>query len=283
MQRKTLALLIAVCLLGSGAVLAGCGYHHSSAYTKKSTTTKNKREGGSTDTKFLNGFTWQIVAMTGSTGLDEVESNASPTLIFATDNTIKAFGGVNTVTGEWTGDNSGKLSIKPSVTTLMSGSSTLEAQEDTYLELLRQVAYFRVGPNGAKLYLMDSQGTIIMEATTGQDQGLEGKVWRCKGYYENDTKGFVSPVNNSKVTIDFMADRVKGTSGINDYTANYIIENDTIKFSHIVRTDLPSTDEALVRQETYFYRALKDAVRYTFDQNVLSLYNSQGIVIAEFE
>ena len=287
MQRKTLAVLIAVGLLTAGAVLAGCGSSYSrarkSSSSSSTTVTKNKRVKGSTETRLITGFTWQIISMQGSTGLDRVESSTSPTLELAKDNTMRAFGGINTVTGEWTGSDDGKLSIKPTVTTLMSGDSTLVAQEDTFLELLRQVTTFVVSPNGARLFMMDSKGAIIMEATTGQDQGLEGKVLTCRGYLENDINGFVSPVKNDKMTIDFMADRVKGTSGINSYTATYIIENDTLKFSKIVRTELPSTDDALVKQETYFYRALKDTVRYTYDQKVLSFYNAAGEVVLEFE
>lgn len=287
MQRKTLAVLIAVGLLTAGAALAGCGSRYlrasKSSPSSSTTVTKNKRVKGSTETRLIAGFTWQIISMQGSTGLDRVESSTSPTLEFAKDNTIRAFGGINTVTGEWTGSDDGKLSIKPTVSTLMSGDSTLVAQEDTFLALLRQVTTFAVSPNGARLFMMDSKGAIIMEATTGQDQGLEGKVLNCRGYLENDINGFVSPVKNSKMTIDFMADRAKGTSGINSYTATYIIENDTLKFSNIVRTELPSTDDALVKQETYFYRALKDTVRYTYDQKVLSFYNAAGEVVLEFE
>lgn len=251
--------------------------------TTSTGTTKTKRVAGVTQTKFLEGLTWQIIAMKGSTGLDRVTSTTSPTLTFNADKTIRAFGGINTVTGEWTGSDDGKLSIKPTVTTLMAGDETLVAQEDTYLELLRQVTQFRIARNGAVLFMADSQGKIILAATTGQDKGLEGKVWNCRGYLESSTTGFVSPVKNSKLTIEFMADSVKGTSGINDYTANYIIENDTLKFTKVVRTKLPSTDNALVNQESYFYQALKDTVRYTLDQNVLTFYNAAGEVVLEFE
>lgn len=282
MKQRNRVLLVALGLLMAGAVLAGCG-RAAQKTTTSTGTTKTKRVAGVTQTKFLEGLTWQIIAMKGSTGLDRVTSTTSPTLTFNTDKSIRAFGGINTVTGEWTGSDDGKLSIKPTVTTLMAGDETLVAQEDTYLELLRQVTQFRIARNGAELFMADSQGKIILAATTGQDKGLEGKVWNCRGYFESSTTGFVSPVKNSKLTIEFMADSVKGTSGINDYTANYIIENDTLKFTKVVRTKLPSTDNALVNQESYFYQALKDTVRYTLDQNVLTFYNAAGEVVLEFE
>lgn len=238
---------------------------------------------GVTQTKFLEVSPWKIIAMKGSTGLDRVTSPTSPTLTFEIDKSIRAFGGINTVTGEWTGSDDGQLSIKPTVTTLMSGDETLVAQEDTFLELLRQVASFSIARNGAELFMADSQGTIILAATTGQDAGLEGKVWNCRGYFESGATGFVSPVKNSTITIEFMADSVKGASGINDYTANYIIENDMLKFTKVVRTKLPSTNKALVNQESYFYQALRDTVRYSIDQNILTFYNAAGEVVLEFE
>ena len=92
-----------------------------------------------------------------------------------------------------------------------------------------------------------------------------------------------SPLAETNVTLNFSKDAIGGNDGCNTYGGSYTSTKDTITFGNdIFSTMMYCTDEIAVQYSTY-YDTLNRAATYKITDGTLSLFDANGIVLAEFD
>ena len=117
---------------------------------------------------------------------------------------------------------------------------------------------------------------ILLTACSSKPS-LSGTKWRL-------THLASQPVlTETEVTLNLESGALGGNDGCNSYGGSYTIDGSTIK----VGTDIISTmmycNEQIQTQTNAFYQALLDAATYNLTGGKLSLMDSSGTVLAEFD
>jgi len=117
----------------------------------------------------------------------------------------------------------------------------------------------------------------ILLTACGSAQSLNGTKWRL-------THLAGQPVlTETEVTLNLDDGALGGNDGCNSYGGSYSSEGNTIK----VGTDIISTmmycNEQIQTQTNAYYQALLGAATYKLSGGKLSLLDSSGTILAEFE
>lgn len=112
--------------------------------------------------------------------------------------------------------------------------------------------------------------------TRGGDLG--GTNWRLVAYGpENEP---ILPVNDSTITLEFTSStELSGSAGCNSYFGVYESGKDSFATESVGMTEMYCMDEALMNQESAYFRALTSARKYELSADRLKLfYNGSALV-----
>lgn len=117
-------------------------------------------------------------------------------------------------------------------------------------------------------------------ASSGSKQGgdLTGKVW---GLSELVGKSLVP---GSGITAEFTADgKVAGSAGCNRYTGTYIVSGNAITFSSPMASTMMMCEQAVMDQETAYFKALAQAKTFAINGDKLTLAGEDKSALAVYQ
>ncbi len=106
---------------------------------------------------------------------------------------------------------------------------------------------------------------------------LEGTNWTLISLLTEERITNVLP--NTTITAVFSDGNVTGSSGCNDYSAQYNVSGrDTITFASLRSTLMYCSDPGVMEQETAYISLLQNTTAYTINGDALSFLNEMGRV-----
>jgi heat shock protein HslJ len=89
-------------------------------------------------------------------------------------------------------------------------------------------------------------------------------------------------LTDTTVTLNFVAGRVAGTDGCNNYSGAYTADGTNIKFSQPMAATMMACPDPIMKQATAYMLALSQAATYKADARQLSLSDASGKELATF-
>lgn len=119
----------------------------------------------------------------------------------------------------------------------------------------------------------------------GRDQppvsGLEGVNWILTGYL-NGNGEFATPLPDGTATARFEGGKVSGTTGCNNYFANYELEDAAMTTGAAGMTEMYCFPDELMAQEADYMAALKQVATWSIAGNDLELADGSGVVVLSY-
>ncbi|GHV03731.1 hypothetical protein AGMMS50229_03560 [Campylobacterota bacterium] len=108
-------------------------------------------------------------------------------------------------------------------------------------------------------------GCAVHTAQTIDSDQLEKNVWKLVGVSTEQAP-----------TIEFSKDKVWGFNGVNQFNANYTINNGSFALSNMVNTLKAAIDPKLTELESNFNKVLTTASRLTLDDQTVVIESTNG-------
>ncbi|GAB4495268.1 MAG: hypothetical protein Fur0016_03240 [Anaerolineales bacterium] len=230
--------------------------------------------GGKPSAPSLAGTSWVLEQINGQ----PIVENTTPTLAFRNEKESGGNASCNTFGGEYEARD-GKLTFGPLVWTLMA---CLEAgvmeQETAYLAALQSATAYRI--EGGKLLVLDASDAVVL-VFGPQDTKLEGKTWSLITFH--DGQNLVSVLPNTQISAEFKDGNIAGSSGCNHYSGAFQQKGQELTIGPLAATEMYCNEPGgLMEQETAYQNALVKVTHYTIGGNRLTLFDADGLIIAEF-
>ncbi|KYC45013.1 MAG: META domain protein [Candidatus Methanofastidiosum methylothiophilum] len=110
---------------------------------------------------------------------------------------------------------------------------------------------------------------------------FEGTSWKLDTYLSN-IEHVVSPITNTKVSLEFKDGRISGSSGCNTFFAKYTVEGKSMTFGLIGATKMNCTNPGVMEQEQTYLKRLESVKSYKLEGNKLSLIDNNGKTVLVF-
>lgn len=219
----------------------------------------------------LANTSWQLASYGTPDSLTSVIGANPLTLEFLANNQVAGSGGCNSYSGAYSLQED-TLAFSDIISTLVACTdAAVGAQEQTYFDALALVGTYAFTNAGLTLWYNNGQQQLNFVPLTMENIALENTEWQLESYGTADA--LIPVVAGSNVTIHFMADnRVDGSGGCNNYSANYAVENDSLTFSEVVSTLMACADAAVTQQEQTFLTALRSASRFESTGSQLTIW-----------
>jgi heat shock protein HslJ len=230
----------------------------------------------------LVGTMWSLTSYNnGKQALVSVQNGTSISARFSQEGTLSGSAGCNTYTTTYE-LNSDRMSIGPAAATRkFCGDTGVMEQEAAYLKALEMVASYQI--KGENLTLFDANGTTYLTYTASKPVDLSSNDWNLIGY--NDGKeAFVSVILDTTITASFGTDgKLSGLSGCNTYLADYTVDGEKISIGPAVTTRMFCAGEGVMEQEMAYLQALEKAATYQIEGEVLTLFDANGLRLAQYQ
>jgi heat shock protein HslJ len=156
------------------------------------------------------------------------------------------------------------------------------ALEQAYLKALESTGSYTV--TTGSLSLFDTGGKKILTYKEGKTVSLTGVTWNVTSYY-NGREAVTGVINGTTITASFAADgRLTGSTGINDYVADYKVDGRKISITApTLTTGNPSQDAAVTQQQSDFLAALPLAIDYEIKGTRLDLFRPGNTIAVTSE
>lgn len=130
--------------------------------------------------------------------------------------------------------------------------------------------------NSKKTLIMILVFGILIAGCSSPDT-LNNTSWRLTHLSDQ------SVLTDTEVTLIFAEDSLGGIDGCNSYGGSYTSEGSTIEVGEDIVSTMMYCSDQIQTQTNAFYKALLDAATFEIAGGKLSLLDSSGIVLAEFE
>lgn len=247
--------------------------------------------GGNASLGGLAGVNWVLSSFGPAAAPVAVLSGSTVTATFTTDG-VSGNAGCNTYTGNFTYDNT-TLTFTPFITTKMACTdNNMTAQETTYLTALQSATGYQIVNGQLQINYPDGVLTFNADTTTPTAAvsltstpvvntdptlgGLGGVQWTLISYGAPETT--VTTLPNVLVSIDFTQQGVSGNSGCNQFSGNFVYNNNTLTFSPLVSTQ-KACDQAIMDQEAAYLAALQTATGYQIVNGQLQITYPEGVLV----
>jgi heat shock protein HslJ len=194
---------------------------------------------------------------------------------------VSGSAGCNRYFGAYTlGGNNRLLFDDRMGSTQMACAQSLADQERRYLALLAAVNSREI--RDGMLLLRDKQGQLVLQYRAEAPLTLENTSWQATGI-NNGRGGVVSSAATARVIAMFANGKVSGSSGCNNYSAKYEINDSQITIGRITTTRWQCTEpEGVMVQEREFLQALAAATQYILTAGRLELRDGKGSLQVTF-
>lgn len=231
--------------------------------------------GGKPGALSLAGTSWVLERINGQ----PIVENTAPTLTFRNEKETGGNASCNSFGGDYEARDGKLLTFGPLFSTLMACLEPgVMEQESAYLAALESAAAYRV--ESGKLLISDASGAVVL-VFSPQDTSLEGKAWSLTAF--NNGQNLVSVLPDTQINVEFKDANISGTSGCNRYSGSFQQNGQKLTFDPLVSTEMYCGEPAgVMEQETAYLNALSKVARYTIDGNRLTLFDADGLRMAEF-
>lgn len=222
----------------------------------------------------LNDSHWVLEQINGKPVLE----GTLPTLSFRGDKEVGGNASCNGFFGEYSVKN-GKLTFSPLASTEMycAEPAGLMDQEAAYLAALESGATYRI--EQGKLFIVNAAGETVL-VFSAQDMSLNGAAWNLTAF--NDGQNLVSLVNGTEITAEFKDGKVAGSSGCNSYNGAIKQNGLDLSFGELASTLAVCQEKGVMEQESAYLQALAKVTRYIVEGKQLTLFEANGLVMAQF-
>ena len=223
----------------------------------------------------LDGSSWNLVGFGAPDNLSPLVSGTEITIDFAGDQ-VSGSDGCNQYNGPLSlNGTSIRMGAEGFVTTRRACGQEVMQQENTYLEMLKNVQTYSIENEYLVLHTPDSALTFSKAPALS----LEGTEWHLSGIVEGEV--MVGSSIDNGITLQFVNGQIGGNSGCNSYSANYTLDGEKLSLGEITST-LMACDEAVNQRETAFLTALGKVVGYQLDRSSLTLLDGNGNELMSF-
>ena len=223
----------------------------------------------------LDGTSWNLVGFGPPDDLTSLVSDTEITIDFDGEQ-VSGSDGCNLYNGSLSlNGTSIRMGEEGFVTTRRACGQEVMQQENTYLEMLKNVQTYTIENEFLVLHTPDSALTYSRAAALS----LEGTEWHLSGIVEGEvTVG--SSIDNG-ITLQFTNGQIAGNAGCNSYSASYTLEGEKLSLGEITST-LMACEEAVNQRETAFLTALGKVTGYQLDRSSLILLDADGNELMSF-
>lgn len=127
-----------------------------------------------------------------------------------------------------------------------------------------------------------SEKKLLSQSDFQKESNLINTKWQLVNYLTSGGKPSLS-YSEHEPTLKFYSERVAGTSGCNQFTGNYKLEQQNLSFQGFASTQKACITEGLSVQEQDYLKALAQVASYQLENEQLQLKNSQGKNILTFQ
>lgn len=262
-------MVLLVLVVVAGAVLVACGGDDGDGNRPRRDGSTGGRAGGSTADRPLEGTQW--VLDQEASRLTAVTPAAVVTAQFSSDGTLAGSSGCNRYSTTYTTSGS-RLTVRgPIAGTLMACEPAVMRVEQAYLTRLPDATSFSI--TGTVLTVETSgSGPLVFDAL--DPEAAVAGDWTVVSYFRPGA--VVSPVAGSALTATFDAGQISGSSGCNQYTGPYEVDDTKIAIGPLATTLRACADPAVDQQAGEFLAALELARTFSLDGAGLTLLRDDG-------
>ncbi len=229
----------------------------------------------------LEATAWVLTEIQGQPVLAETW----PTLRFE-NGKVAGYDGCNWFDGAYT-VRGGGLTFGSLMTTMracLSGLSNSTAASP----IMQQAQAYHAALEAARKYAVREQNLIILDQSgavlltfSPQDTQLEGKTWQLTSYY-NGKDSIQAVLGTATITAEFAEGKMAGSAGCNSYSATYTQAGSKLTFGPAISIEMACAEAGVMEQESAYLALLPTVVSYRMEGERLTLFNAQGLSVAEF-
>ncbi|MCC7573950.1 MAG: META domain-containing protein [Candidatus Methanofastidiosum sp.] len=122
---------------------------------------------------------------------------------------------------------------------------------------------------------------ILIGCANQPPPNFESTSWKLDSYV-GSLGNLVSPISNSKMTLEFNDGRISGSSGCNSFFAKYTVEGKSMSFGLIGATKMYCSNPSVMEQEQTYFMRLESVKSYKIEGNKLTLIDANGKTVLIF-
>jgi len=173
-----------------------------------------------------------------------------------------------------------RIAFGPTAGTLAACTPPIMVQEQSYLQVLADAAFYQVTDAGM-LRLFNSDLTMLADFEPASSE-LAGTSWDVISY-NNGNEAVVSVQLDTAITAVFSEDgQISGSAGCNDYNGPYTTDGDAIAIGPLAATLKLCAEEGVMEQEAAYLAALETAVTFQISGDTMVMRTDEGAMVANF-
>ncbi len=226
----------------------------------------------------LTGTFWRLAAFRTQAGFIELNAANEGMLQFGEDGALAGHSGCNSFAGSYEADGD-VIKIAPGPMTMRACEDALMVQEVAVMQALPNARTFKI--DGQTLQFFDGSNSELLRYKAEQPLALAGTKWAAT-MINNGAGAVASLAADSEVNALFDADgRVSGRGGCNNYNGPFTLDGNNIKIGPVAST-MMACDEATMKQEMAYFKALENTTTYSIRGNTLELRAADGALQVSF-
>lgn len=224
----------------------------------------------------LDGSMWNLAGFKTGETLTPPVLKTQVTLDFK-DGQVGGSAGCNGYGASYTLDgNTISFSTEGFMSTLMfCEPQEVMDQETRFLDWMQKATSVEMA--GEQLIVHTPDGDLVFDKA--QSLALEGTSWQLNGIVEGDA--VVSTTVDEKINIQFQDGKATGSSGCNQFFADYKAEGDKLTLTTIGGTKIACGEEEGLRENT-FLTTLPQVAGYKIERSTLTLLDANGNALMSF-
>ncbi len=229
----------------------------------------------------LAGPVWILETYMSVDGTMTAALAVAPVTAEFSEGSVSGSSGCNRYHAAYLTDGASLTFDMPVVTQMYCDGRDIMGQESRYLNLLGSVAGYTVSSDRLTLIHPSGEEILIFRVL---DQHLAGTKWEMTDYH-GGSKGLVSVINGSSVTVMFGEDgQMSGNAGCNNYFGSYAVAGNSLAIGPLTMTEMYCVDpDGVMEQEAAYLAAVQAVASYRIRVDGLSLMDADGQQMAVFE
>lgn len=154
------------------------------------------------------------------------------------------------------------MRVRRMATTRMACPGEIIEQEELFLQALRSARSYNINDRGQLQIFYQSDldsGVLVFTSSMISVQPLIDTSWQLLSWGNPRVQN--APINNTVITLQFLAERLAGSTGCNRYNASYETVEERLTISPLFTTKM-ACSTTLSQQESRYLAALQNAIRY---------------------
>lgn len=218
---------------------------------------------------------WQLVDYGPADAPIAVVAGSTVTIIFEPGGKAGGAAGCNSYSGTYKLDGQ-SFSVSEVGSTMMAcADDKVMQQESAYLAALQSATALHQDGDNLTIDYAGGRLHFTRIAPAGASP-LEGRTWQFDMFVNGDTISSTAP--DATITAKFADGRVSGSTGCNQYSADYTLAGTALTIGAVEATEM-ACDEAIMTQEQQFVQAIGAATGLVIEGDQLRLDYPGGALV----